>query len=202
MLSTPTKIVTSLTGALVVMFIGLLCWINFGYPTQSPDDSSSNSNETVLTNNTNTTINTNVDNTSRDQPTAVDTTTKTKTNATDTNTTDDSTTTDNSDFNSCSVESTTLCNGLKDGKLALVDCLLNDHYNELSDACRNSLERRQVLNEALVAACATDRGTYCRGVTPQPGSEPMVDCLEEHYTQLSADCAAAFDAHAAAKPTQ
>lgn len=112
----------------------------------------------------------------------------------------DTVTTDNTDFNSCNVEATSFCNGLRDGKLALVDCLLNDHYDELSEACRNSLERRQVLNEELVAACSADRGKYCRGVEPQPGSEPMVDCLEEHYTQLSAACAAAFDAHDAAKP--
>ncbi len=110
--------------------------------------------------------------------------------------------TDNSDFNSCSVEATILCNGLRDGKLALVDCLLNDHYDELSEACRGSLERRQTLNEELVAACSADRGKFCRGVEPQPGREPMVDCLEAHYSELSAECAAAFDAHDAAKPTQ
>lgn len=73
-------------------------------------------------------------------------------------TTTDDTVTDNSDFNSCSVEATSLCNGLRDGKLALVNCLLVDHYGELSDACRNSLERRQELNEELVTACAADRG--------------------------------------------
>lgn len=120
---------------------------------------------------------------------------------TNTTTNTSSVTSGNADAHSCNQDAVTFCKDTPAGKLNLVHCLLDEHGDEISDACRQSLERREILNQELVAACEQDRGTYCRGVKPEPGSEPMVDCLEEHYTQLSAECAAAFDAHAEAKPT-
>lgn len=85
-------------------------------------------------------------------------------------------------------------------KLDLVECLYEDHLDQLSAACRASLERRQALNAALNSACAADRGRFCVGVHPAPGSEPGVDCLRDHRAELEAACAAALAAHEGAKP--
>lgn len=84
-------------------------------------------------------------------------------------------------------------------KYGLLDCL-EAHENETSQACKDSLERRAELNANMNETCAIDRNTYCKGVEPRPGSEPQVDCLKENYENLSAECAAALDAHEEAKP--
>lgn len=121
-----------------------------------------------------------------------------ETETTDATTTEEAQITDNSDARSCDTDKAIYCPDERT-KLGLVSCLLDDHYTEISDACRNSLERRQRLNEELVAACQIDRAKFCQGVEPKAGSEPMVDCLGDHYDQLSAKCAAAWDAHDSAK---
>lgn len=120
------------------------------------------------------------------------------------------------DFGACNADAQTYCSGFytndwktfaaEEGytsaswKLGLVDCL-GAHRTQTSQACNDSLDRRQALNDDLNTTCATDRRAYCAGVEPKPGSEPQVDCLKEHYTQLSSACASALDAHEAAKPT-
>jgi len=78
-------------------------------------------------------------------------------------------------------------------KYGLVDCL-NKHT--VSAACRSSLDRREVLNTRMMSACQA----YCRGTTPQPGSEPCVDQLKSLYASLDTACRVALDAHEAAKP--
>lgn len=119
------------------------------------------------------------------------------------------------DFGACDDEAHTYCSGFygddwqtfatENGytsaswKLGLVDCL-GQHEDELSQACSDSLDRRQDLNDAMNTACQIDRAAYCKGVEPSPGSEPQVDCLKEHYDELSEECRVALDAHEAAKP--
>ncbi|MEK7146198.1 MAG: hypothetical protein AAB802_03360 [Patescibacteria group bacterium] len=119
------------------------------------------------------------------------------------------------DFGACDEEAHTYCAGFysdnwtefaeENGyttaswKYSLLDCL-EDHRDESSQACDDSLDRREELNEAMNTACAEDRGIYCRGVVPIPGSEPQVDCLLENYEKLSIECTDALDAHEAAKP--
>lgn len=152
--------------------------------TQTATDQNNASENTVVNNNT--TVITNQNNQ----------------NISETNETIEPLTTDNADAHSCDQDAITFCQGTPPGKINLVNCLLDDHYNDISAACRESLERRQQLNEELVDACEVDRATFCKGVEPKVGSEPMVDCLEEHYDQLTPTCAAAWDAHEAAKPTQ
>lgn len=85
-------------------------------------------------------------------------------------------------------------------KLDLVNCLYDEHKDDISAECRESLECRQQLNENLLAACEEDKRKFCASTRPKPGSEPLVSCLGEHYSELSADCAAAWTAHDAAKP--
>jgi hypothetical protein len=78
-------------------------------------------------------------------------------------------------------------------KYGLLDCL---GKHDVSVACTNSLDRREVLNAQMMAACAT----YCRGTSPQPGAEPCVDRLKSIYASLDNACRAALDGHEAAKP--
>lgn len=85
-------------------------------------------------------------------------------------------------------------------KLDLVHCLYDQHKDEISPTCRESLECRQKLNEVLVSACEEDKRKFCTGVRPSPGSEPLVACLGEHFAELSTDCADAWTRHDAAKP--
>lgn len=80
-------------------------------------------------------------------------------------------------------------------KYGLIDCL---GKNPVSSACQASLDRRETLNEQMMAACAT----YCRGTTPQPGEEPCVDHLKSVYDTLDPSCRSALDAHEAAKALQ
>lgn len=84
-------------------------------------------------------------------------------------------------------------------KYSLLDCLEANEY-QTTQACDDSLSRRQLLNDAMNNACKEDRGKYCRGVVPMPGSEPQVDCLKANYENLSTACTEALDAHEAAKP--
>lgn len=131
--------------------------------------------------------------------------------------TSDGITTDNiNDFGSCDDDARNYCSGFyladwesyasENGyttaswKYGLLDCLAA-HRDQTSQACDDSLDRRQALNDAMNSACQIDRAEYCAGVTPSPGSEPQVDCLKDHYEELSADCAEALDAHEAAKPS-
>lgn len=118
------------------------------------------------------------------------------------------------DFGACSEDAQTYCSGLYTGdwsdwalehgytnaswKYALVDCL-GQNRNVTTQACDDSLDRRQVLNEEMVAACADDQRTYCSGVEPDPGSEPLVDCLKANRDSLSETCREALDAHENAK---
>lgn len=125
-------------------------------------------------------------------------------------------TTGNEDFGACTEDAKVYCSGFYGSdwetwatangyttaswKLGLVDCL-EQNRDKTSEACHDSMDRRAGLNDDVNTLCAADRAQYCPGVEPKPGSEPQVDCLKENYASLSAECAAAVDAHEAAKPT-
>ena len=112
------------------------------------------------------------------------------------------------DAGACNADSQTYCSGFysddwesyarqygyttSSWKYGLIDCL---GKHTVSASCKASLDRREVLNAAMVSACQS----YCRGTTPQPGSEPCVDKLKSVYSSLDAVCKAALDAHEAAK---
>ncbi len=121
------------------------------------------------------------------------------------------------DFNACAEDIESYCSELRSQnweeaaiaagyttaswKYALMDCF-ESHYALLDPSCVESLERRQALNEAVNTNCAADRGTYCRGVEPEPGSEPQIDCLMEHIDQVVPACAEALFDHEAAQALQ
>lgn len=125
-----------------------------------------------------------------------------------------STTSSNDDFGACKSDVALLCSGFNTGdwqtwattngyttaswKLGLVDCL-GENRDKTSQTCDDSLDRRAALNEDLNTACATDRGLYCKGVVPVPGSEPQVDCLKQNYCKVQNTCAVAVDLHEKAK---
>lgn len=78
-------------------------------------------------------------------------------------------------------------------KYGILDCL-RDH--EISQACQDSIDRRQVINDAVNRYCKYDRQYYCEGIEPLPGSvQAEITCLLEHYDELDLDCAQALDDH-------
>lgn len=88
-------------------------------------------------------------------------------------------------------------------KLAFVDCAAESIEQGLaSQECVDAQDRRIVLNDAMMEACRVDSMTYCPGIFPEPGHEPLVDCLleVEPYGLLSTDCSTALDAQQGAKP--
>ena len=80
-------------------------------------------------------------------------------------------------------------------KYGLLDCL---GKHNVSVACANSLDRRELLNAQMMNACRS----YCRGTSPRPGAEPCVDHLKSIYGSLNDSCRSALDAHEAAKAVQ
>jgi len=61
------------------------------------------------------------------------------------------------------------------------------HEDDLSTSCRSQTERFQVAWEKVLAAraaCKADVERLCEGVPPQVG--PLVECSQEHKTNLSA----------------
>lgn len=110
------------------------------------------------------------------------------------------------DFGACDEDADRLCADEVSGtsvtasyKIDLVNCLY-ENESELTTECKASLDRRKALNEAVSVDCATERTILCTGVTPSPGSEPLMDCLWENESSLSAECLAAVTAHDCAKP--
>ena len=104
----------------------------------------------------------------------------------------------------CNPDMIKYCPGIieSQGKSALVSCLYTDHFNDISDACKESLECHQRLNESVMVSCATDKQKYCATIEPAKGSEPLVTCLWGNESSLSSECLSALQAHKAGKVTR
>lgn len=128
---------------------------------------------------------------------------------TSTNSTESTTTSPCPESGACDVDAQVYCPDEWSGKsveasykIDLVNCLYDEHKNDISDECFESLDCRQQLNENLLAACEEDKRKFCMGVRPSPGSEPLVDCLGENFAELTPDCATAWTQHDAAKASR
>ena len=66
---------------------------------------------------------------------------------------------------------------------------LREHESELSEGCRESVERRRSAADArggtVRAACAADAEVHCSGT--EPGAKRL-RCLHEHEAELSEAC--------------
>lgn len=53
------------------------------------------------------------------------------------------------------------------------------HYSQI---------KHQELNGLLLDNCKEDKKTFCQGVEPRLGSDPLGECLEAHLVELSESC--------------
>ena len=89
---------------------------------------------------------------------------------------------------SCQVDVGRFCGAVKPGQGRVLACLVR-HEDNLSTSCRSQTERFQVAREkvlAVRAACKADVERLCEEVPARAG--PLVECLQEHETSLSAEC--------------
>jgi hypothetical protein len=88
------------------------------------------------------------------------------------------------------------CSGVQPGGGRIARCL-QQHRNELSDACRGEGEKMRERGQArretmrdLQQGCREDVAKFCAGV--QPGGGRIAQCLKSHQNELSQSCTAAI----------
>ena len=88
------------------------------------------------------------------------------------------------------------CAGVQPGGGRIARCL-QQHTNELSDACRGQGEKMRERGEArretmrdLRQACRDDVAKFCSNV--KPGGGRIAQCLKAHQSELSQSCASAM----------
>ena len=89
---------------------------------------------------------------------------------------------------SCQRDMEQLCAGLLPGGGRIIQCL-DEHQLELSSACRGEVSwiieaRAKVTN--VERACKADVQRICGGSSHEAG--PLLECLQNHQAELSADC--------------
>jgi Golgi apparatus protein 1 len=96
----------------------------------------------------------------------------------------------------CEGDAKKLCSDVRPGGGRIARCL-QQHANELSDACRNEGEKmrtrgqaRRGLMQDVQQACRDDAGKFCSNV--KPGAGRIAQCLKTHGNQLSQPCTAAI----------
>jgi Cysteine rich repeat len=101
----------------------------------------------------------------------------------------------------CADDVKQFCQSVQPGSGRIVQCL-KTHETDLSAACQDRLQaaqsRRQEVRthaQAIHQACESDRATLCHDAGS--GSGHLLQCLQQHTADLSAECQAAL---APAKP--
>jgi len=82
------------------------------------------------------------------------------------------------------------CGAVRPGTGRVIQCL-ERHREDLSDACQEHTERFDVAREKVRAvrdACRADARTYCADQLAT--AAPLVECLEDHRSEISAECRA------------
>ena len=99
------------------------------------------------------------------------------------------------EMNPCSEDIAKFCKDVKGDIRSLLGCL-EEHEDELSDACRNyeakmegmRSERKEIVRQqrAIFLTCKDDVGKFCKDVDPKDGG--ILKCLNEHERELSTLC--------------
>jgi len=107
--------------------------------------------------------------------------------------------------NPCKEDIAKYCSGVQPGGGRIMDCL-KDHYKDISQECYDKIKSgpanaqaqgtgQKPSGDPLVKACKEDVAKYCSSVLP--GSGRIVNCLKDHYKDLSQEC---YECLAKAKP--
>jgi hypothetical protein len=87
----------------------------------------------------------------------------------------------------CKEDAAKLCKSVPGGgKRAGVAKCLNEHINDLSPACRETIEKAKKKVQHVKEACKEDAAKLCKGT--KPGGGKIVQCLKQHEGELSAAC--------------
>jgi len=89
--------------------------------------------------------------------------------------------------NACADDVAKYCKDVKPGGGRLAQCL-KQNENQLSPACRSSIEESKKRLKEAHQACDADVQKFCKDV--KPGQGRLVKCLREHEKELSAECRA------------
>lgn len=84
-----------------------------------------------------------------------------------------------------------LCKSETPGKGHIWNCL-QEHENQLSDACRAHREGLKEKHKAFMDACKADMQSYCKD--QKPGRGQKIRCLRQNKDKLSDACKAQFAA--------
>lgn len=100
--------------------------------------------------------------------------------------------------NPCKEDVQTFCEGVEQGKMNIINCL-KEHWDQISEECKEAQEWHQELNEELLTNCEEDRKEHCQEVEPAVGADPLAECLEAYLPELSPSCREALLNHQAAQ---
>ncbi len=89
--------------------------------------------------------------------------------------------------NPCADDVAKYCKDVKPGGGRIARCL-KENENQLSPACKSSIEEARKQMKAAHQACDGDIQKFCKDVAPGEGR--IVRCLREHEKDLSAECRA------------
>ena len=89
--------------------------------------------------------------------------------------------------NACADDVAKYCKDVKPGGGRLAQCL-KQNENQLSPACRSSIEESKKRVKEAHQACDADVQKFCKDV--KPGHGRIVNCLRDHEKELSAECRA------------
>jgi Cysteine rich repeat len=91
----------------------------------------------------------------------------------------------------CRADIAALCPNLKPGRAehrAIAQCL-ESQQDKLSASCKSELSEMKAREEAAKQACKPDAEKFCAGVAP--GGGRIMECLNQHQSELSDACKAA-----------
>ncbi len=89
--------------------------------------------------------------------------------------------------NACADDVAKYCKDVKPGGGRIARCL-KANENQLSPACKSSIEESKRKIREAHQACDADVQKFCKDV--QPGQGRLIKCLREHDKELSAECRA------------
>jgi hypothetical protein len=89
--------------------------------------------------------------------------------------------------NACADDVAKYCKDIKPGGGRLARCL-KQNENQLSPACKSSIEESKKRVKEAHQACEADVQKFCKDV--KPGGGNIIKCLKEHEKELSSECKA------------